>query len=787
MKKISILLLLVLSTLSVAYSQRAPRGMNYQAVARNLSGDVLADQAIELKINLASQVGKGATVHFSEIHQVRTNKLGLFTLVIGEGRAEAGIFNDVPWSTDDIWMEVSIRDESSNRFTPVSSSKLLAVPYAIHAQTASEVIGTASGRGIKLPRELGEKGALNRDPTDFPYPMPYTIPSEIQSTSPTNGALIVPGGVGIAKNLNVGGDGRFYNNLTVDKNLTVNGTVNFSGPSGFSGKLNVSDPTQSTTIATGAVTVTGGVGIGKNLNVGGNGDVDGTLNADGATTLKNTLNVNGNTDLDGTLNVDGTSSLTGALTVNDKITSKTLLVNSDNANYLAEFRNTNTTDGDGLKIKLGRNHPAWNPSIITGNTDPNNPSNYLNVTIPQLQVLDASILQVKEWIYGRDTFSPDDLLDLSPAGLVAGTACALTNRLSGALNTALGLPRTLPEIAVPSFTAFPGFGFGGVDLPSPIPDVPGFEIPGVTIPKTVLLPASTVVPAIPQINCAALGLGNGFTFPNITLSDVDNSLSNKNEFLSFRDKDDRRLGSVRAQSVSDFSISLDAAYLADFAANMIALDPLGIVMGFTQNILSLSKRYNNIGVEYSSGNGDYAEWLERVNPAELISAGDIVGVRGGKISKDLTGAEQVMAVSHRPIVLGNMPLAGKEGLGNQIAFMGQIPVKVMGPVRSGDYIVARGNVTGYGVAVSAAQMTPDDFRLVVGRSWEERLTEGPKAVNTVVGVHNGDYLKLLKKQQDKVDGMEARLTALELRLNRAASAANTPAGRERKTLASAKK
>jgi len=169
-------------------------------------------------------------------------------------------------------------------------------------------------------------------------------------------------------------------------------------------------------------------------------------------------------------------------------------------------------------------------------------------------------------------------------------------------------------------------------------------------------------------------------------------------------------------------------------------------------------------VEYSSGNGDYAEWLERLDPAEPITTGDIVAVKGGKITKDLEGAEQIMAVSHRPIVLGNMPEKSKIHLGNNVAFMGQIPVKVMGPVRAGDYIVAKSAVPGYGVAISPKNMTAADFRLAVGRSWETRETDGPKMVNTVVGVHNHDFLRIVENMQKKIEQNDQRLKAIEEKL-----------------------
>ena len=131
-----------------------------------------------------------------------------------------------------------------------------------------------------------------------------------------------------------------------------------------------------------------------------------------------------------------------------------------------------------------------------------------------------------------------------------------------------------------------------------------------------------------------------------------------------------------------------------------------------------------------------------------------------------------MAISHYPIVLGNIPPEGKEYLGNNVAFMGQVPVKIMGAVVTGDYIVARSKIEGYGVAVSPQNMTIDDFKLAVGRSWESNLVTGPKMVNTVVGIHNGDYFNILKKyeqkfseSEEKFNNINARLEQLESKLS----------------------
>jgi hypothetical protein len=97
--------------------------------------------------------------------------------------------------------------------------------------------------------------------------------------------------------------------------------------------------------------------------------------------------------------------------------------------------------------------------------------------------------------------------------------------------------------------------------------------------------------------------------------------------------------------------------------------------------------------------------------------------------------------------------------------MGQVPVKIMGPVAGGDYIVAKAGFAGMGVAVKPENMTTEDFRLAVGRSWETNENDGPKMVNTVVGVHNNDFLKIVADLQQKTLTTEQRLKLIEEKLN----------------------
>ena len=103
-----------------------------------------------------------------------------------------------------------------------------------------------------------------------------------QSSSTTTGSIIASGGVGIAKNLFVGGG------------------AEVTGLTTITGVLDANDTTQSSSSSTGAATFAGGVGVAKNLYVGGGAEVT------GLTTITGVLDANDTTQ--------SSSSTTGAAT-----------------------------------------------------------------------------------------------------------------------------------------------------------------------------------------------------------------------------------------------------------------------------------------------------------------------------------------------------------------------------------------------------------------------------------------------------------------------------------------
>jgi len=171
------------------------------------------------------------------------------------------------------------------------------------------------------------------------------------------------------------------------------------------------------------------------------------------------------------------------------------------------------------------------------------------------------------------------------------------------------------------------------------------------------------------------------------------------------------------------------------------------------------------GVTLTSGSGDFAELLPRAREAESIEAGDVVGVFGGEITKRTSGAEQVMVVTDRAMILGNDP--GAEGRGDyeKVAFMGQVPVRVRGPVEKGDLLIASGRDDGTARALAASEYSPVADGPIIGTAWEAS-SRGEQRVNTLVGTagETSALRYVVQQQAQKIDRLERRDDRLERRV-----------------------
>ncbi len=260
---------------------------------------------------------------------------------------------------------------------------------------------------------------------------------------------------------------------------------------------------------------------------------------------------------------------------------------------------------------------------------------------------------------------------------------------------------------------------------------------------------------------------------------MGNGWGASNNFMTFESNwsnEDRKSGEIEMWNA-------DERYLpsGSFENVMCQLINMGILvsdpieLGLFAANWSFYNACNHNGVAYVSNNADYAEYIEKADPEEFLLNGNVVGVKHGKMSLKTTDADKVMVISTAPIVLGNSVPDGEDHLYDIAAFLGQVPVWVLGIVNSGDYIVASGKNNGAAMAVAPEDLKEEHLTQIVGRAWESSDNPDLKTVNTVVGIESGETAEILKRQQSKIDELEAKVAqigGLEERLIRLENALN---------------
>lgn len=674
-------------------------GMNYQAVARDATGKLLSKKTVFLRVNLLSDGPTGNAV-YSEVHQVTTNENGLFNLVIGKGENKGSTFQTIPWAEKNIWLELALSESKKEAFSVIGASQLLAVPYAYHAGSAETLHF----------HENNEKSSCSRVAAGMPF---WTVNGNDKVSDECHfiGTTVDEDLVFKTNNverLRILADGTIDmpGNLFIHGNLTVDGDGSF---------FNVK--------AKNDLTVGNNGSIAKDLSVGNNGSIVKDLTVGNQTTTK-TLQANESATVNGPLTANGRLIVNGGADGSQsKQESYPLLVKGSHQGIAIEvIPSTNSN----LESGRGNNYVSfWKNGEMTGR------------------------------IEGMNTG------DLDPTGLVGLITKMVTSPPPGiTYNFGELVINLLPKVDVNVDASLDPFGVDvdvDVTLPNLNLDNPFTRLPGnflEYIENPTGGPASFIYKNIfepiacdPQTGLFTQGVGpeaaNNFkaqVFSNYTLDILTNSIT--------------VFGSI-VQTVTSVASVLDPEDIFSDAFDLV-IDVTNLTLVATYADLSL-------GVAFESGSGDYAEWLPRVDPAEAMSIGDVVGVNGGKVSKKFSQAERFMVVSASPIVLGNMPNT-KEGEKNseKIAFMGQVPVKARGVVHIGDYLLPSGEGDGLAIAVAPDKMKARDFKRIIGVAWEAADgSEFFKLINTAVGLNQNDTGKLIEEMQLVINQMQKVIQELK--------------------------
>jgi len=137
------------------------------------------------------------------------------------------------------------------------------------------------------------------------------------------------------------------------------------------------------------------------------------------------------------------------------------------------------------------------------------------------------------------------------------------------------------------------------------------------------------------------------------------------------------------------------------------------------------------GIVYGTTGADYAECLPRLYKEEILEAGDVVGIFEGHVTRKTKGATNIMVITGQPAVLGNQLNEDSE-LNENVSFIGQVAVRVIGKVKVGDWIIPSGREEGTALALPTSKISPD--YVIIGQAWESNMNPEIKRVNTVVGL-----------------------------------------------------
>ncbi len=170
MKKSTLLIKSFLMVLTVAMSQKvysqSPELMSYQAVVRNASNGLVANQSVGVKISVLQNSAAG-TVVYNELFNPNptTNANGLLVVNIGSGVVLSGNFANINWGNGTYFIKTEIDPAGGTNYTLTSTSQLLSVPYALSAKSAQTVNGIA-GTSNTISKFNSATGLRNSQITD---------------------------------------------------------------------------------------------------------------------------------------------------------------------------------------------------------------------------------------------------------------------------------------------------------------------------------------------------------------------------------------------------------------------------------------------------------------------------------------------------------------------------------------------------------------------------------------------------------------------------------------------
>lgn len=202
-----VLLMAIIALLTVytgTVNAQAPKSFNYQGVARDAEGQIISKRTISLRLSIVSESNPNQAV-YTEVHQVKTNNLGLFAIRIGQGGPIVGSIESVDWGSAAHYLSTEMDVANNGHYVMMGTAPLLSVPYALYAEKAGS--SNDGNREIDFSGIFGQ--TIRHNGTEW----------ETSSTIYNNGTNVGLGTTSPAAKLDVNGNV----NITLGKEITFGG------------------------------------------------------------------------------------------------------------------------------------------------------------------------------------------------------------------------------------------------------------------------------------------------------------------------------------------------------------------------------------------------------------------------------------------------------------------------------------------------------------------------------------------------------------------------------------
>lgn len=318
-------------------------------------------------------------------------QVNILSTINGNESQAINIDGDISFSNAD---EKERRIVSDNPFKVFSSKELTLYSTKKGSLRSDDIIDINSLHSVNLT-----SNTFNINTPSITTPGYLHILNNSNTNDVNSGSVIIDGGVGIKKNITIGGNinilGRIHSlagdsasiiegdlsvksnisslgNISIDSvldsfninygALVVKGGMSIMKNANIGGNMNINSVTDSFNSSSGALIVQGGVGISKNVNVGGNMNIDDNINIVGNLNAHGKANLSGNITMNGVMNLnnstDSINNSTGSTVIKGGIGIKKNVniggnVNIDGITHIYKDKNTDNTNTGALIVDGG--------------------------------------------------------------------------------------------------------------------------------------------------------------------------------------------------------------------------------------------------------------------------------------------------------------------------------------------------------------------------------------------------------------------------------------------------